>query len=188
LGTQDISCAKKKARAANGIILFEDEAAFRQDPTTFRSWYRRGARCWVSTYGRRNTQHIYGAVSVPDGRFSYHFAHTCNASTHQGFLEMLIRKFHHQRIFIVEDNAKYHKNPAMLSWFEAHRHEIEPWFLPPYSPEFNPMEPVWGYTRRQGTHNRFFASSEELLSSIKIVFRHVQHNPDAIRSYLEAVA
>lgn len=188
MGAQDVSGAKKKCREARGIILFEDEAAFRQDPTTYHSWYRRGSRCWVPTYGRRNTQHIYGAVSVPDGQFCYHFAETCNASTHQDFLAMLIRKFHRRRIFLVEDNAKYHKNPAMCSWFEAHQSEIEPWFLPPYSPEFNPMEPVWGYTRRQGTHNRFFPSVAELIGSIKIVFHHIQHHPDDILSYVRLAA
>ena len=53
----------------------------------------------MATYGRRNTQHIYGAVSVPDGQLTYHFAETCNALTHQDFLTMLIRKFHRQKYF-----------------------------------------------------------------------------------------
>lgn len=138
----------------------------------------------MPTYGQRNTQHIYGAVTIPYGRFSYHFTNTCNTSTHQDFLEMLIRKFYPQRIFLVEDNAKYHKNPDMWSWFDAHRKEIEPWFLPPYSPELNPMESLWGYTRRHGTHNRFFANVDELISSIKTVFRRIQYQPHLIQNYL----
>ncbi|HOB44150.1 MAG TPA: transposase, partial [Bacillota bacterium] len=34
--------------------------------------------------------------------------------------------------------------------------------LPPYSPELNPIERVWRITRRQVTHNRYFASVVEL--------------------------
>jgi len=35
-------------------------------------------------------------------------------------------------------------------------------FLPPYSPELNPVERVWRITRRQVTHDRYFQSVEEL--------------------------
>ena len=30
--------------------------------------------------------------------------------------------------------------------------------LPPYSPDLNPIEQVWRITRRENTHNTFFAS------------------------------
>lgn len=166
------------------MIVFEDEASFRQDPTIFRSWFRCGCRSYVSTYGQRNTQHVYGAVSIHNIRFIYHFADTFNTSTHRGFLEMIIRKFYPQKIFLVEDNAKYHKTPDMQSWFDAHRKEIEPWFLPPYSPEFNPMESLWGYTRRQGTHNNFFRNIDDLICSIRTVFRRIQYHPNVIQNYL----
>jgi len=34
--------------------------------------------------------------------------------------------------------------------------------LRPYSPELNPTERLWRYTRKNGTHNRYFADSAEL--------------------------
>lgn len=184
MGEENISRVKKKCQKAGGVIVFEDEAAFRQDPTLFRSWGRRGCRFYVPTYGQRNTQHIYGAVSAQDVRFSYRFTDICNGSTHQGFLEMLVRKYYPQKIFLVEDNARYHKSPEMWSWFDAHREEIEPWFLPPYSPKFNPMESLWGYTRRQGTHDRFFPTTDALIGSIKTVFRSIQYQPNLVQIYL----
>jgi len=185
VGEENISQVKKNCQKVGGIILFEDEAAFRQDPTLFRSWGRRGSRVYVPTYGQRNTQHVYGAISAQGGRFSYRFADSCNAFTHQEFLETLVRKFYPQKIFLVEDNAKYHKCPEMGSWFDAHGEELEPWFLPPYSPKFNPMESLWGYTRRQGTHNHFFPTIDTLIGSIKSVFRSIQYHPDLVQNYLE---
>jgi hypothetical protein len=38
-------------------------------------------------------------------------------------------------------------------------------------------ETYWGYTRRQGTHNRFFSNTDELIYSIKAVFRKIKHRP-----------
>lgn len=184
MGTKNIPLIKKKCQEAGGIIVFEDEAAFRQDPTIFRSWFRRGFRSYVPTYGQRNTQHVYGAISIPEAHFSYRFTDSCNSSTHQHFLEVLVRKFYPKKIFLVEDNAKYHKSPEMWSWFDAHRKEMEPWFLPPYSPKFNPMESLWGYTRREGTHNNFFPTIDALIGSIKTVFRTIQHHPYLVENYL----
>lgn len=181
---ENLSSVKKNCQEAGGVIVFEDEAAFRQDPTLFCSWFRRGGGAYVPTYGQRNTQHVYGAVSLPSGQFSYRFVDSCNGSTHQEFMEVLVRKFHPNKIFLVEDNAKYHKSSDMVSWFDAHRKEIEPWFLPPYSPEFNPMESLWGYTRRQGTHNNFFPTVDALIGSIKTVFRSIQYHPHLVQNYL----
>jgi transposase len=184
MGEKDISYIKKKCRQERGVIIFEDEAAFRQDVTIFRSWFRKGRRTYIPSLGQRNTQHVYGAISLPGARFSYRFTESCNGSTHQEFLERLVRKFHPQKIFLIEDNARYHKSPEMWSWFDAHRKEIEPWFLPPYSPEFNPMESIWGYTRRQGTHNNFFPTVYALIYSIKTVFRDIQNRPHLVENYL----
>jgi len=33
--------------------------------------------------------------------------------------------------------------------------------LPPYSPEFNPIEGVWKVTKKRTTHNRFYKTTEE---------------------------
>lgn len=184
MGKRNISNIKKKCKKAEGIIVFEDEAAFRQDPTLFRSWFRCGCQAHVPTYGQRNTQHVYGAISLHEVRFTYRFTDVCNVSTHQDFLELLVRKFYPQKIFLIEDNAKYHKGTDMRFWFDAHRKEIEPWFLPPYSPEFNPMESLWGYTRRQGTHNNFFPTTDALIGSIKTVFRTIQNHPNLVQNYL----
>jgi transposase len=43
---------------------------------------------------------------------------------------------------------------------------VEFLFLPPYSPDLNPIERVWRITRREQTHNRFFASIETLRSTL----------------------
>lgn len=41
---------------------------------------------------------------------------------------------------------------------------VEFLFLPPYSPELNPIERVWRITRRERTHNRYFSALDELIT------------------------
>jgi transposase len=42
---------------------------------------------------------------------------------------------------VVMDNLRPHKNPGVLEVLEATGAEV--WFLPPYSPDLNPIEKMW---------------------------------------------
>lgn len=53
------------------MIVYEDEASFRQTPTLYRTWARRGQQPQTPTRGERHTQNILGAVSGPSGAFGW---------------------------------------------------------------------------------------------------------------------
>jgi transposase len=44
-------------------------------------------------------------------------------------------------------------------------------FLPPYSPDLNPIERVWKLTRRLCTHNRYFPKLGDLIATVFERFR-----------------
>ena len=52
-------------------------------------------------------------------------------------------------------------------FLRQHRRVLRLFFLPPYSPQLNPIERVWKLTRRLATHNRYFATLGELLSAVQ---------------------
>lgn len=70
-----------------------------------------------------------------------------------------------KKILIVLDNASWHKKAVRLLRENNDYPRIEFIFLPPYSPELNPIERVWRVTRRERTHNRYF----DKLSTLKAV-------------------
>jgi transposase len=59
------------------------------------------------------------------------------------------------RIYLIQDNASYHKKQETYEWFRANRRYVEVFQLPPYWPELNATERIWNYTRKHVTHNRF---------------------------------
>jgi hypothetical protein len=79
-----------------------------------------------------------------------------------------------------QDNATYHKDGDVWAWFDANRHWLEVHQLPPYSPELNPTERLWGHTRRTGTHNRYFPDEKELSGTLSRVFGEMQSYPELI--------
>jgi transposase len=50
-------------------------------------------------------------------------------------------------------------------------------YLPPYSPDLNPIERVWKLTRRLCLHNRYFDQLEAVIHSVEAEFcRWAIHN------------
>jgi transposase len=175
---------KKKAKASSAALIFEDEVSFRQDSTLHATWARRGHQPLIPVTGQRKSIKIFGCVDVFSARFLYRRDTVFNAQTYLGFLEQVARQTHGQKVFFVQDNASYHKDKDVWHWFRDHRKQIEVTQLPPYSPEFNAAEPLWKYTRKVGTHNRYFETETEIVDTLTRVFRSIQRNPDQIRGYL----
>jgi transposase len=64
------------------------------------------------------------------------------------------------------DNAPYPYARALHPLLVAHREELRLRFLPPYSPELNPLERVWKLARRLCTHNRYVPELEGLVRAV----------------------
>ena len=71
---------------------------------------------------------------------------------------------------MIVDNAKYHHAHLHKTWRQDHQHRFLLDFLPPYSPDLNPIERVWKLTRRQCLHNRYFPTLEEVIHAVENQF------------------
>ena len=170
------------------MIVFEDEASFGQTPTLYRTWARRGQQPPIPTRGERHTQKILGAVSVPSGDFVWrHQTEYFNAQTYLAFIDGDLLPHYYRRrhrVYLIQDNASYHKKPDVLAFFARHRRQIEVFPLPPYSPDFNATERLWHYTRKQSTHNRYFDRPSALCQSLFTTFTDMQRHPEKIQGLL----
>jgi transposase len=127
---------------------------------------------------------ILGAIELWRARFHCQQDTVFNASTYLAFLQRLAPHYRRSGAILIHDNASYHKDAEVWRWFKSNRHWLEVHPLPPYSPEFNPTERVWQYTRKNGTHNRYFATQPELVSTLTRVFADMQSYPELIRPSL----
>ena len=70
------------------------------------------------------------------------------------------------------------------AWLKANPDKIEPHRLPPYSPEFMPVEGVWKATRKLATHNRFYLTTAERDAALTATFRQFQAEPHLIAAHV----
>jgi transposase len=78
---------------------------------------------------------------------------TCIRFLEESILDKFYSKGH--RVFLIQDNAPYHKKPETYEWFSKNHKYVEVACLPRYTPELNAIERVWHYTRMEAMHNRF---------------------------------
>ena len=123
--------------------------------------------------GRKSTGY-FGAVRLRDGKFVYQREdESFNAATFFTFMKALRFRASksRRRVVVITDNAKYHHAIMHKDWRAECAETFALDYLPPYSPDLNPIERMWKLTRRLCLHNRYFASLAALSATVEDRFR-----------------
>ena len=75
-----------------------------------------------------------------------------------------------RRVVVIADNSKYHHAKLHAAWRLERQGRFSLDFLPPYSPELNPIERVWKRTRRNCLHNAYFPRLALVAESVEKQF------------------
>jgi len=151
----------------------------------YQTWARRGSQPLVPTTGQRNTQKVFGAVDIrrPAAHFVVGEARF-NGETYTAFLDSLARHYRRQEVFLVQDNAPYHDGPEVKAWLGEHGRRFHLVPLPKYSPDLNAVERIWHHVRLSATHNRYFPTKHEFVTTLSGALRDIMEYPEQIAGYL----
>ena len=163
---------RRLARRNDVELWSQDECHFQRHGNRCRMWVPPEGKDPVVFYApTRQSIACFGAVSLRTGKFVRTFSPVFNAVTFEAFLKVLLRRrSRHKKMVVMLDNARYHHAKLLKPLLAAHRAHRALLFLPPYSPQFAPIERVWKLTGRLATHNLYFSSLEELLTTVESCF------------------
>lgn len=82
------------------------------------------------------------------------------------FLRQLSKAYPDDYIILVTDNAIWHKSQALEI-----PDNIAFAFIPPYTPEMNPIEQVWAEIRKRGFKNRAFQTLESVIDKLQEIIQ-----------------
>jgi len=126
-------------------IWFGDESGFLADPRPRQVWAEKGSKVKTTRTGQHLRESVVGAVCPKSGALSATVFNRVDTDVFQLFLDQLHEDTEGRKITLILDNASWHK-ARKLNW-----HCIQPMYLPPYSPDLNPIERLWLVMK-----NRFF--------------------------------
>jgi transposase len=116
----------------------------------------------------KNKIGIFGAVRLKDGHLVAQQWEQFNGETFAVFLKYLLRhRSPRKKMVIILDNSRYHHVRWLQPWLWDRRRVLRLDFLPPYSPQLNPIERVWKLIRRLCVHNQYFPTLQDLISAVE---------------------
>lgn len=118
-------------------VWFCDESGFLADPRPRRVWAVKGSKIKSTRTGIHLRESVVAAVCPKSGALSALVIDGVDTDVFQAFLDQLAEETMGCNIVLVVDNASWHK-AKKLNW-----HHLEPMYLPPYSPDLNPIERLW---------------------------------------------
>ena len=140
-------------------IIYLDESGFAQDMPRNYGYSKQGARCYGThdwqAKGRVNA--IGAIVGMAFVTLSL-FSSSINSDVFYAWLTQDLLPKVNSGAVIVMDNATFHKRKDMLAAITQSGCIAE--FLPPYSPELNPIEKKWAQAK--SIRRKFRCSIEEL--------------------------
>ncbi|XEQ92324.1 IS630 family transposase ISBs2 [Sporomusa carbonis] len=83
---------------------------------------------------------MIGVLDYESGEVFYIHATQYDAEVFLEFLKQALKKYPEQKILMILDNAKIHHAKFIQPFLQEHKDTLELLFLPPYSPNLNPIE------------------------------------------------
>ncbi len=158
-------------------------------PFMRRTWNPRGETPFLRHCGGTHRKvSAIGALCVPPERddvrlyFRLHPNANINAERVIDFLGQLLAQID-APIVLVWDRLNAHRAYVVQDFLAAHPQLVTE-FFPPYAPELNPMEYVWGYLKLNPLANLAFYDLGQLTTTARRHGRSLQRKPDLLRSFL----
>lgn len=125
-------------------------------------WSEKGVQPKVKCKQRRRERETaMGSFNFESGQITVTFHRKGNYQSFKRHLKKILWLYRaHSKIIIVVDNVRFHHARLLKKWL-LNKPQIEIIYLPPYSPELNPVERAWWYMRKKITHNRYVKSLKE---------------------------
>jgi len=155
-------------------LWFADESGFEGDPRPGRRWDRKGKKTRVVKNGDHLRMNVMGMVCPRTGEFFAIETSHSDSDTFQAFLDEANRfiKFSRPKNILIVDNATWHRKKS-LNW-----HGWTPMFLPPYSPDLNPIERIWLTMKAVWFNNYVCRNVDQLIQRLDQAILDVINNPN----------
>ncbi|MCI0407346.1 MAG: transposase [Acidobacteria bacterium] len=119
-------------------------------PLCRRTWAPRGQTPLLRQWDRRDRLSTISALTVAPRRrrFGLYWApyrHNIRSPEVLRFLQALHRHIPHG-FTLLWDRHRPHRATRVATWLARHRRIVVEW-LPPYAPDLNPAEGIWGHTK-----------------------------------------
>lgn len=128
-------------------------------------WIKKGVRKELPANTGRSRINLSGAIDVISHNILIQEDRTLNAESTIRFFKKIEEAYPFKRkIHVFCDNASYYRNKLVKEYLEKSKVALH--FLPPYSPNLNPIERLWKWMKERVIYNTYYECFEEFKGAI----------------------
>ena len=175
----------ERAKIEGAEIYFGDEAGIRNTANYVRGYAPIGQTPVVQVESKRIKINMLSAISNRGKLRFILYKDNMNSDKLIDFMRRLVSDAV-KKVFLILDNLRVHHSKKVTAWLEKHKDEIEVFYLPPYSPEYNPDELLNNDLKRDLGNRAMPRSEKELEHNMRSYLKATQLNSDKIKSFFMA--
>lgn len=142
---------KPMLESAEWEIFASDESKIMLEAITRKAWLKKGEKTVIKVARKRESQSMIGFLNMKNKKCHIYGLEWQNQKEIIKAIRKFLERYPNKKICIIWDNAKFHKGNLIketLSKGEIMErvHLIN---MPPYAPDHNPIEHVWGFTKQK---------------------------------------
>lgn len=149
------------------LTLKEDEAIYFVDASGFEhnarldyGWMRKGSNKEIKTNSGRGKLNVNGAYNpLTHEVITLSQESNMNTDSNISLIERIM-EFNRDKtkLTLIYDNAKMNRSRKLKDYIENQGIEIEPMYLPTYSPNLNLIERLWRFAKKKLLSNKYYSS------------------------------
>lgn len=158
-----------ETKGQNDVVIFYDSSHPQYESFCDFGWIKKGEDLLLPNHGKRGRVNISGGIDLETGAVIVDFPEKVNSETTLETLKLIETCYPEaDSITVILDNAAAHHSSFIKEQLKGSQIKLA--FLPPYSPNLNLMERVWGLLRRKLLTNSFSETFSDFKKKIKNFF------------------
>jgi transposase len=128
-------------------------------------WIKKGESKTIPANAGRSRINLAGAIDILSYRVHILENQTLNATATIAFFQQLEKAYPTMtKIHVFCDNAPYYRNKEVTGYLKTSKIQLH--FLPPYSPNLNPIERLWKWMKETVIYNMYYEEFEAFKEAI----------------------
>lgn len=164
----------KKELKDDENMLFLDGVHPTHNTKSGFAWIEKGKEKLIETNSGRDRVNLNGAYNINSGEVIVTPSQTVNTDSTLKLFDTIVENYSDTEgnIYLFSDNARYYKSLMLQDALKTDKYKrIKMIFLPPYSPNLNPIERVWKFFKKNVLENKFYKKFSEFKTAIDIFFK-----------------
>lgn len=163
------------------VLLFGDNVHPQHQTKLAYGWIKKGDRKAEKMTACQKRVNIIGAIDINTHKVEYQKVDWVNRESIQAFAQQLCRAYPNATtIHWILDNAAYHKSKEFLEFIKTTKIKIH--YLPPYSPNLNPIERLWKVMHENTTYNKYYEKFAQFTEGIIGFFENIDEYKSILQS------